>query len=155
MDSIIVLLPFCSNSFFNSKNIYGPPVTLSYDRGSMSYTGQPSTHSTNQSGSSSSLRTQQQVHHNPQRTLSKMSDRPPIYQPNPFSDESDPILSSSPNGNNSQEMNGRSPRFPPNTAGADSEIGLASTVIPGRGGEGNVSAWNSGYPQPLRFVSIV
>ena len=152
MDSIIVLLPSCSNSFFNSKNIYGPPVTLSYDRGSMSYTGQPSTHSTNQSGSSSSLRTQQQVHHNPQRTLSKMSDRPPIYQPNPFSDESDPILSSSPNGNNAY---GRSPRFPPNTAGADSEIGLASTVIPGRGGEGNVSAWNSGYPQPLRFVSIV
>ena len=158
MDSIIVLLlPSYSNSIFNSKNIYGPPVTLSYDRGSMSYTGQPSTRNTNQSGSSSSPRTQQQVHHNPQRrvsTLSMMTNRPPIYRPNPFSDESDPMLPSSPNGYNAYEINGRSPRFPPNTAGADSEIGLTSTVAHGRG-EGNVSAWNRGYPQPLRFVPII
>ena len=141
----------CSNSFFNSKNPFGPPVTLSYD----SYSGQPSTLYTNQSGSSSSPRAQQ-VHHNPQRrtsTLSMMSDRPPMYRPNPFTDEPAPVPSSSSNGNTYQ-MTGRSPQIPPNAAGADPEVGLASNMIPGRG-EGNVSAWNSGYPQPLRFVPIV
>ena len=41
--TIIILLPPYSNSFFNSKSIYGPPITLTYDNGSSSYSGVPST----------------------------------------------------------------------------------------------------------------
>ena len=36
---------------------------------------------------------------------------------------------------------------------AEPEVELTSTAISG-GDEENVSAWNSGYPQLLRFVSI-
>jgi len=52
------------------------------------------------------------------------------------------------------EKSGRSPRIPPNIAGAEPEVGLTSTAMPGSGEE-NVSAWNSGYAQPLGFVPIV
>ena len=76
-----------------------------------------------------------------------------MYRLNPISDESTPISSSSMNGNTNEKTQ-RSPRIPPNIAGAEPEAESTSTTLPGRGEE-NVSAWNSGYPQPLRFVPIV
>ena len=152
--SIIILLPPCSN-FFISNNLYGPPITLSYDHGSTSYSGLPFPLYTNQSGSS--LPRTPQVHHGPQRrisTLSMMSDRPPMYYRDPVLDESAPISSSSSSGN-TNEKSGRS-RIPANTVfttAAEPEVELMSTAIPGRH-EKNVSVWDSGYPQPLKFVPI-
>jgi hypothetical protein len=153
---LILFLPF-SNFFFSSKSLYGPPVTLSYydpyDQGASSYSGQPFTPYMDQSGPSSPHA--QQVHHGPQRrisALSTMTDMPPMYRPNPISEESAPILSSSSNGY-TNEKSGWSPQIPPNTAGAEPEVGLTSTAIPGRREE-NVNVWDSGYPQPLRFVPI-
>jgi hypothetical protein len=152
--SIIILLLSCSNSFFNRNNLYGSPITLSYDRGSSSYSGMPSTLNTNQSGSSSPH--SQQIYHDPhdlQRrttTLSTMTDRPPMYSPSPNFDESAPVSSSSSNSI-TNEKNERFSRISANTPGADPEIEL--TTIPGRCDE-NASAWNSGHPQPLKFVPI-
>ena len=157
--SIILLLSTCSHSFFDSNNLYGsgpPPVTLAYDRGSSSYSGVPSTIYTNQSGSSLLPRSQQ-VHHDPQdlqrriSTLSTMTDRPPVYSPSPILDESVPGSSLSSNGNTDEKM-GRS-RVLAYTPGTDLGVELTSTAIPGRREE-NDSAWDGGYPQPLRFVPI-
>ena len=156
--SIIILLLLAQIPSFNSNNLYRPPITLSYDRGSSSYSGLPSTHYTNQSASS--LPGAQEIRHNPQRrtsTLSMMSDRPPMYYPNPILDESVPVSSSSSNGN-SNEKSQKSPRIPTNTlftAVAEPEVELTSTAIPGRDVENaDASGWDSGYPQPLRFVPI-
>ena len=155
--STILLLSPHSHSFFDSNNLYGSPVTLSYDRVSSSYSGVPSTVYTNQSGSSLIPRSQQ-IHHDPhdlQRrisTLSTMTDRPPMYSPSPNFDESAPASSSSSNGNTNEKL-GRSLRIPTNTAGADLRVELTSTAIPGRREE-NDSAWDNGYPQPLKFVPI-
>ena len=158
----IILLPPppAQIPFFNRNDLYRPSVILSYDRdrGSSSYSGAPSTLYTDQSASP--LPFAQETHHNPQRrisTLSMVSDRPPMYYPNPIFDGSVPVSSSSSNGN-SNEKSRKSPRIPTNTlftAGAEPEGELTSTAIPGRD-EGNVddSVWDSGYPQPLRFVSI-
>jgi hypothetical protein len=154
--SSFFLVFFFSNSFFNSNNLYGPPVTLSYDGGSSSYSGLPSTLYTNQSGSSS-LRNSQ-VHHEPQSgpqrrisTLSMMTDRPPMYYPNPILDEPTPVSSSSSNGN-TNEKSGRAPRNPAYAGVAQPGVELTSTAIPGR--QDDVNDWDSGYPQPLKFVPI-
>ena len=154
--STILLLSPYSNSFFNSNDLYGPPVILGYDRGS-SYSGLPSTSHMNQSASSLPLSLAQQIHHDPHyplrpvSTLSMMNDNPPMYTANP---ESAPVSSSS--NSNTNEKSRRS-RTPVNalsfTAGAEPEVELTSTPIPGRREE-NVSVWDSGYPQPLRFVPI-
>jgi hypothetical protein len=87
-----------------NNNLYGPPVTLSYDGGSSSYGGLPSTLYTNQSGSSSPRTSQvlQEPQFGPQRrisTLSTMTDRPPMYCRSPNLDESTLASSSSSNGN--------------------------------------------------------
>ena len=152
--SIIILTPPYSNSLFKSESLHGPPITLSYDRGTSSYSGLPSTLYSDQSATS--LPRTQPIHHDPQRrisTLSIMSDRPPMYRPNSILDESAPVSSS--NGN-TNEKSWKSPRIPANTlftAVAEPEVEIASTAIPGRHEE-NVSVWDSGYPQPLRFVPI-
>jgi hypothetical protein len=144
-------LPLFKFLFKNSNNnLYGPPITLNYDRGSSSYSGPPSTLYTNQSASS--LRHPQQVHHDPQGRISSLlmaTDRPPKYCRNPNLDESAPISSSS-NGYNTNEKSGRSSQIPPNslyTPVADPNVGLTSTAIPGRREENvSTSSWKSGYP---------
>jgi hypothetical protein len=145
--SIINILPPCSNFFFNSNNPYDP-----YDPGSSSYSGLPSTLYTNQSGSS--LPRTPQVRHEPQgrtSTLPMMTDMPPMYYRNPILDESAPVSSSSSNGK--LIKSGRS-QIPAKTGVAQPEVELTSTAIPGRHEE-NISDWDSGYLQPLRFVPIV
>ena len=160
--STTILLPLPAQiPFFNSNNLYRPPIILSYDRdrGSSSYNGPPSTLYTDQSASS--LPFAQETHHNPQRrisTLSTLSDRPPMYYPNPILDESVPVSSSSSsNGNTNDKSWKKSHRIPSNslftTTIPEPEAEPTSTAISG-GDEENVSAWNSGYPQLLRFVSI-
>jgi hypothetical protein len=126
-----------------NNNLYGL-----YDRGSSSYSDPPSTLRTNQSGSS--LRRTPQVHHEPQ-TLSMMTDRPPIYNRNPFLDESAPVSSSS-STNGKIIESGRS-QIPAKTRVAQPDE-LTSTAIPGRRKE-NASNWDSGYSQPLKFVSVL
>ena len=153
--SITILLPSCSNFFFNSKNLYGPPVALTYDRGSTSYNG-PSTLDTNQLESSLAVPRAQEIHHNPLSSLSMATgDRPSMYYRNQTLDESPPVPSSS-NGN-TNERRGRS-RITQNTlskaqAVAKPEVELTSIATPERSEE-NASVWNSGHPQPLRFVPI-
>ena len=103
-DSIIIRLPPCLNFFFNSNSLYGPPIILSYDRGSSSYSGVPSTLYTNQSVSS--LPRAQQIHQDPQgrvSTHSTMTDMPPMYCRNPTSDDSAPVSSSSSIGNTNEK----------------------------------------------------
>ena len=86
-----------------------------------------------------------------------MSDRPPLYSHSPVLDE--PTLgsvTSSSNVGNINEMGGRS-QIPANTlftAVAEPEVKPTSTAIPERHEE-NDNAWDSGYPQPLRFVPIM
>jgi len=63
--TLIILLSLLKY-FITSKSLYGPPITLSYDCGSSSYSGQPSTLYTNQSGSSS-------PNTQPQRQISTLS----------------------------------------------------------------------------------
>ena len=151
--SIIILLPSYSNSFFSSSNLNGPPI-ISYDRGS-SYSGQPSALYSNLS---TSLPHAQQIHHDPQGRISTLlmaSDRQPMYSRNPNWDESAPVSSSS--KGNINEKNERPLQIPPEAssiAGAEPAVELTSAAMPGRHEE-NDSAWNSGYPQPLRFVPIV
>jgi hypothetical protein len=133
--STIILLPPFSNSFFHSNNLYRPSIaTLSYDSGTSPplISGPPSTLYTPYTDqSASSIPHAPQIHHNlnPQRrvsTLSMMSDRPPMYCPNPTFDGSAPISlasssigitneeSSSSNGN-SKEKNRIFHRMSPNT----------------------------------------
>ena len=167
----IILFFSCSNSFFNSNNLYRPPITLSNDRGiSPPMTSSPpSTLYTDQSASL--LPYAPQVHHNlnPQRrmsTLSMMSDRPPMYCPNPTLDGSAPISlasssigitneGSSSSSGNTNEKNGR---IPMNTlyytGAAEPEVEPTSTMIPRRQEENINSTWDNGYPQPPRFVPL-
>ena len=159
--TMILLPPPAQIPFFNRNDLYRPSVILSYDhdRDSSLYSGPPSTLYTDQLPSSLPLA--QETHHNLQRgisTLSMMSDSPPMYYPNPILDESVPVSSSSSSNGNSNEKSRKSPRILTNTlftAVAEPEAELKSTAIPGRDEE-NVddSVWDSGYPQPLRFVSI-
>jgi len=138
-----------------NKNLYGPPVTLAYDRGSSSY-GSPSTLVTNQLAPL--VPRAQEIHHNPQEhpsSLSMATDRPPMYYRNPILDESAPVPSSS--NANTNEKRGRSSRITQNTlfkGEAKPDVELTSVAGPRRGEE-NINVWNSGYPQPLKFVPIV
>jgi len=142
-----------------NNDLYGPPTILSYDRGSSSYSGLPSTPHMNQSATSSPLtRTQQILHdpHDPQRpisNLSMMTDNPPMYSANPNLGGSAPVSSSSNRNTNEKRRRSRTPANTLFTAVAEPEVELTSAAIPGRR-EGNVSVWDSGYPQPLRFVPI-
>ena len=140
--SIIILLPTCSNSFFNSNNLYEPPITFGYDRGSTSSSGVPSTLFTNQSRATTP-RTQQ-GQHDPQKRISALlmaTDRPPTYWRNSTLDESAPVSPSS-TSSNTNEKSGRSPRISPNTpfkTVAEGEVEFSSTTTP-EGREENVSA---------------
>jgi hypothetical protein len=141
-----------------NNNLYGPPVTLSYDGSSSSYSGLPSTLYTNQSGSSSPHTSQvlQEPQFGPQRrisTLSTMTDRPPMYCRSPILDESTLASSSSSNGN-INDKGGRASRNPAYAGVAQPGVDLTSAAIPGRQGDVN-NDWDSGYPQPLKFVPIV
>ena len=152
--SIIIPLPSGSNSFFISNNLQvQPPIAVSYDRSTSSYSGLPPTLYTNQS--TSSLSRTQQIHHNPQErisTPSMMTDRPPMYSFNPLLDESAAASSSSSSNGNTNEK-----RSPVNilsyTAVAEPEDRVTSTVVPGRHEE-NAGVWDGGYPQPPRFMPI-
>ena len=90
----------------NSENLYGGPITLSYDRGFASYSGLPTSPYTDQPESPHT----QQVHHVPQRrvsTLSTMTDGLPMYRQNPNFDEFAPVPSSSNANANTNEKRGR------------------------------------------------
>jgi len=136
-----------------NDDIKQPPTILSYDRGTLSYSGLPPTLYTNQSASS--LPHTQKTHLNHQGSISSssmMTDIPPMYRRSPVLDESTPVSSSNDNTN---EKSGRSLRIPVNTLFPvpETEDELPSTAIPARHEE-NVSVWDSGYPQPLRFIPI-
>lgn len=155
-----------------NSNLYQPPITLSYDRGTPPplTSGPPSTLYTDQSASS--LPQAPQVHHNlnVQRrisTLSMMSDRPPMYSPDPTSYGSVPISlasssigitneESSSSSGTSNEKNWKSHRIPAShlyTGLAEPEVEPTSTTVPRRHEE-NVSTWDNGYSQPPRFAPI-
>ena len=80
-----------------------------------------------------------------------MTNTPLMYCRNPTLDES--VVVSSPNGN-TNEKSEKSPRILSFTAVAGPEVKLTSTAaIQGKYDE-NDDVWDSGYPQPLRFVPI-
>ena len=74
-----------------------------------------------------------------------------MYCLNSFSDEYAAASPSSPNGNTNEKRS--SVNILSYTAEAEPEDGVTSTAVPGRDEE-IVSVWDSGYPQPLRFIPI-
>ena len=84
-----------------------------------------------------------------------MSDGLPLYCDNPILDESASGSSSSSNGTMINEKTGRSQILANTlpTAVAEPEVNLTSTAIP-ESHEEIINVWDSGYPQPLRFVPI-
>ena len=74
-----------------------------------------------------------------------------MYRLDPFSDEYAVALPSSPNGNTNEKKS--SVNILSYTAEAEPEDGVTSIGVPERDEE-IVSVWDSGYPQPLRFVPI-
>ena len=99
------------------------------------------------------------IHHNPQEcistTPSMMTDKPPMYCHNSLLDESAAASSSSSSSSSNGNTNEKgSPVITLSyTAVAKPEDGVTPTAVTERD-EANVNVWDSGYPQPLRFIPI-